>query len=121
MIDKVTEQLLVSIEEIDVQIEELNKKKATLMQQYTTNTSYIKVGDIVRIKHVRNGEQYYYGEVVSVRFNEDYNLIVGDFYKYTIIEYDIHKKRRLKRRLWYEPRCMEMVKIKEIYDRVIDL
>lgn len=121
MIDTVTEKLLSSIEEINTQIKELNKKKLTLMQQYATDTSYIKVGDIVRIKCVRNGEQYYYGEVVSVRFNEGYNLIVGDFYKYTIIEYDIHKKQRLKRRLWYEPRCMEMVKIREIYDRVIDL
>ena len=99
MIDKVTEELLTSIEEIDTQIEELNKKKLALMQQYATDTSYIKVGDTVRVRHVRNGEQYYYGEVVSVRFNEDYNLIVGDFYKYTIIEYDIHKKQRLKCRL----------------------
>ena len=114
MVDEVTEKLLVSIEEIDTQIEELNKKKSTLVQQYVTDTSYVRVGDIVRIRHVRNGEQYYYGEVVSVRFNEDYNLIVGDFYKYTIIEYDIHKKRRLKRRLLYEPRCMEMVKIKDL-------
>lgn len=121
MIDKVTEKLLTSIKEIDTQIEELNKKKLTLMQQYATDTSYYKIGDIVRIKHIRSGEQYYYGEIVGIRFNEDYNLIVGDFYKYTIIEYDIHKKQRLKRRLWYEPRCMEMVKIKEIYDRVIDL
>lgn len=32
MIDKVTEKLLTSIKEIDTQIEELNKKKLTLMQ-----------------------------------------------------------------------------------------
>ena len=121
MINKVTEQLLTSIEEINVQIEELNKKKVTLMQQYVANTCYYKVGDIVRINHIRSKEDYFYGEVVSVRFNEDYNLIVGDFYKYTIVEYDIHNKRRLQQKLWYKPRCMEMVKIKEIYDRVIDL
>ena len=114
MVGEITEKLLVSIEEIDAQIEELNKKKVSLMQQYVSDTSYIHVGDIVRIKHVRNGEQHYYGEVVGIRFNEDYNLIVGDFYKYTIIEYDIRKKRRLKRRLLYEPRCMEMVKIKDL-------
>ena len=114
MVDEVTEKLLISIEEIDAQIEELNKKKAALMQQYVVNTSYVRVGDIVRIRHVRNGEQYYYGEVVGVRFNEDYNLIVGDFYKYTIIEYDIHKKRRLKRKLLYEPRYMEMRKIRDL-------
>lgn len=121
MIDKATEQLLTSIEEIDVQIEELNKKKATLMQQYVANTCYYKVGDIVRINHIRSKKDYFYGEIVGIRFNEDYNLIIGDFYKYTIIEYDIHNKRRLQQKLWYEPRCMEMVKIKEIYDRVIDL
>lgn len=114
MIDRTTEKLLTSIEEIDAQIKELNKKKLTLMQQYATDTSYIRVGDIVRIKSIKSGENYYYGEVVSVRFNENYNLIVGDFYKYTIIEYDIHKKQRLKRRLWYEPRCMEMIKMKDL-------
>lgn len=111
MIDRTTEKLLTSIEEIDAQIKELNKKKLTLMQQYATDTSYVRVGDIVRIRHIRNGERYYYGEVVSVRFNEDYNLIVENFYKYTIIEYDICKKQRLKRRLYYEPRCMEMRKM----------
>ena len=114
MIDRTTEKLLTSIEEIDAQIKELDKKKLTLMQQYVTNTSYIRVGDIVRIRHIRNGERYYYGEVVSVRFNENYNLIVGDFYKYTIIEYDIRRKQRLKRRLYYEPRCMEMIKMKDL-------
>lgn len=114
MIDKVTEELLTSIEEIDFQIRELNKKKSILMQQYATNTSYYKVGDIVRIKHIRNGEDYYYGEVVSVKFNEDYNLIVGDFYKYVIIEYDVRKKKRLQRKLWYEPRCMEMRKMRDL-------
>ena len=106
MIDRTTEKLLTSIEEIDAQIKELNKKKLTLMQQYATDTSYIRVGDIVRIRHIRNGERYYYGEVVSVRFNEDYNLIVENFYKY-----DVRKKQRLKRRLYYEPRCMEMRKM----------
>ena len=110
MIDTVTEKLLASIEEIDIQIEELNEKKSTLIQQYIANTSYIHVGDIVRIRDIRSGEPYYYGEVVNVKFNKDYNLIVGDFYKYTIIEYDIRKKQRLKRRLWYEPRCMEIKK-----------
>ena len=114
MIDKVTEKLLISIEEINTQIKELNKKKLTLMQQYATDTSYVRVSDIVRIKSIKSGENYYYGEVVSVRFNENYNLIVGDFYKYTIIEYDIRKKQRLKRRLYYEPRCMEMIKMKDL-------
>ena len=32
-------------------------------------------------------------------------------YNNTIIEYDICKKQRLKRRLYYEPRCMEMRKM----------
>lgn len=32
MIDRTTEKLLISIEEIDAQIKELNKKKLTLMQ-----------------------------------------------------------------------------------------
>lgn len=114
MIDRATERVLMSIAEIDKQIKELNKKKLTLMQQYATDTSYYKVGDIVRIKHIRSGEDYFYGEIVSVRFNENYNLIVGDFYKYTIIEYDIRRKQRLKERLWYEPRCMEMRKMKDL-------
>ena len=110
MIDKATEQLLSSIEEIDAQIKELNKKKLTLMWQYVNNTCYYKVGDIVRIRHIRGGEDYFYGEIVNIRFNENYNLMVGDFYKYTIIEYDIRNKRRLQQKLWYEPRFMEMKK-----------
>ena len=77
------------------------------------------MGDIVRIRHILNGEQHYYGEVVSVRFNENYNLIVGDFYKYTIIEYDVCKKQRLKRRLWYEPRCMEIRRMNDLYRPLI--
>lgn len=52
MIDRTTEKLLTSIEEINAQIKELNKKKLTLMQQYATDTSYIRVGDIVRIRHI---------------------------------------------------------------------
>lgn len=114
MIDRATEKLLTSIGEIDLRIRELNKQKSILMQQYATDTSYYKVGDIVRIRHIRNGEDYYYGEIVSVKFNEDYNLIVGDFYKYVIIEYDIRRKKRLTRKLWYEPRCMEMRKMRDL-------
>lgn len=100
------------LSETNDKISELKKFKRKLVKSIISDECPFRMGDRVLVRN-ENDETIMVGIIISIKVV--CNSITDYYFSYTIIEYDVHKKQRLKRRLYYEPRCMEMRKMYDLW------